>query len=192
MKRSLGARTLAFTTPVWVIGTYDDAGRANVMTASWAGICCSRPPCVAVSLRRATYTYGCLVSRGAFTVSVPDTDHAAAADYFGIASGREVDKLTAAGLTAVASELVDAPYVAELPLVLECRLSHTLELGLHTLFVGEILDVKADETVLGDDGLPVPEQVRPFSYAPEARAYHALGERLGQAYTMGLGIAGKR
>lgn len=192
MKRSLGARTLAFTTPVWIIGTYDDVGRANVMTASWAGICCSRPPSVAVSLRRATYTYGCLVARGAFTVSVPDVDHAAAADFFGIASGRDVDKLAVAGLSAVPSEVVDAPYVAELPLALECRLSHTLELGLHTLFVGEILDVKADERVLGDDGLPDPERVRPFSYAPEVRAYHGLGERLGQAYTLGLGLAADR
>ncbi len=192
VKRSLGARALAFTTPVWVIGTYDESGRPNVMTASWAGICCSRPPSVAVSLRRATYTYGCLTARKAFTVGVPDSGHAAAADFFGIASGRDVDKLAAAGLTAVASEVVDAPYVAELPLVLECRLSHTVELGLHTLFVGEILDVKADEEVLGEDGLPVPERVRPFSYAPETRAYHALGERLGEAYRLGKDLAGRR
>jgi flavin reductase (DIM6/NTAB) family NADH-FMN oxidoreductase RutF len=188
MKRSLGARTLAFATPVWVIGTYDEAGRPNVMTASWAGMCCSSPPCVNVSLRRATYTYGCLVARRAFTVSVPSEAYLAQADYFGIVSGREVDKLAAAHLTAVASELVDAPYVAEFPLVLECQLLHTLEIGLHTLFVGEIKDVKADEAVLGGRGLPDGAAVRPLVYLPEVRRYHGLGPDLGRAFEVGRGV----
>ena len=87
MKKSLGARTLAFTTPVWVIGTYDEQGKPNAMTASWAGICCSKPPCVNVSLRKATYTYGCLVERRAFTVNVPPRERAREVDYLGIESG---------------------------------------------------------------------------------------------------------
>ena len=39
----------------------------------------------------------------------------------------------------------------EFPLNLECALIHTLKIGLHTLFVGEILDVKAEESILNDD-----------------------------------------
>ena len=56
MKRSLGAKTLLFPTPVLLVGTYDQAGKPNLMTAAWGGVCCSKPPCVAVSLRKATYT----------------------------------------------------------------------------------------------------------------------------------------
>lgn len=41
------------------------------------------------------------------------------------------------------SEIVDAPYVGEFPLILECRLIHSLEIGLHTQFIGEIIDIKA-------------------------------------------------
>ncbi len=185
MKRSLGAKTLAYTSPVWVIGTYGDDGRANVMTASWAGICCSKPPCVSVSLRKATSTYGCLVARRAFTVGVPSSDQVREVDYFGTVSGHEVDKLAATGFTAVASDLVDAPFLAELPLVLECRLLHTLEIGLHTLFVGEIVDVKADEAVLDPRGLPDPEKVKPFVYLTEVQHYHGLGPRLGRAFSVG-------
>jgi hypothetical protein len=44
MKKSLGPNTLVYPTPVWVIGTYDQNGKANVMTAAWVGICCSNPP----------------------------------------------------------------------------------------------------------------------------------------------------
>jgi flavin reductase (DIM6/NTAB) family NADH-FMN oxidoreductase RutF len=188
MKRSLGAKTIAFTTPVWVIGSYDAQGKPNVMTASWAGICCSKPPCVNVSLRKATYTHGCLMERRAFTVNVPPRNYARAVDYIGIESGRKVDKLAAAGLTAVPSEVVDAPYVGEFPLVLECKVTAVNELGLHTMFVGEIIDVKADAAVLGSDGLPDVEKIAPFVFSPELRLYHALGEGIGKAFSIGLDL----
>lgn len=188
MKKSIGPRTLAFPTPVWVVGTYDVNGKPNAMTAAWGGICCSKPPCVAVSLRKATYSYGNLVHRQAFTVSVPSEAHVREADYFGMASGREVNKFAAARLTPVASTLVDAPFVKEFPLVLECKLIHTLEIGLHTQFIGEILDVKADASVLGDKGFPDIEKVRPIIFGPEIRTYHGIGKYLGQAFAIGKEI----
>ena len=51
MKKSLGASTLAEPTPLWCVGTYDKDGKPNVMAAAWGGICCSKPPCVTVSIR---------------------------------------------------------------------------------------------------------------------------------------------
>ena len=68
MKKSLGPKTLIYPTPVWVVGTYDKEGKPNVMTIAWGGICCSKPPCVAISLRKATYSYGNIVERKAFTL----------------------------------------------------------------------------------------------------------------------------
>jgi flavin reductase (DIM6/NTAB) family NADH-FMN oxidoreductase RutF len=193
MKRSMGAKTLVFPTPAWVVGTYDKAGRPNIMTVAWAGICCSQPPCVAVSLRKATYTYGNIVERKAFTVNVPSEAHIREVDYCGISafSGRNNDKFAATGLTAVHSEVVDAPYVKEFPLVLECRLMRAIELGRHTQFVGEIVDVKADEEVLDDQGLPDIARVKPLVFAPEAQVYHAVGGYLGRAFSIGKGLQGK-
>ena len=188
MKKSLGARNLVGMTPVWVVGTYDREGRPNVMTAAWVGVCCSRPPCVAVSLRKATYTFGNIIGRQAFTVNIPSESQAKAADYFGMVSGRETDKLSAAGLTPIKSDLVDAPYVEEFPLVLECEVIHNIEIGLHTQFIGEIKDIKADEAVLSGDGLPDIEKVKPFVFTPEVRDYYGLGPHIGSAYTMGKEI----
>jgi flavin reductase (DIM6/NTAB) family NADH-FMN oxidoreductase RutF len=191
MKSSLGARTLVYPTPVFVVGTYDAEGRPNVMAVAWGGICCSKPPCVAISVRAATYTYGNLMARRAFTVSVASRDHVEAVDYFGIASGRDADKFAATGLTPVRSELVDAPYVGEFPLVLECRVTHVTELGLHTQFVGEILDVKMDEECLDADGKPSVELVRPFCWGPGENHYYALGEKLGRGFTIGKALQTK-
>jgi flavin reductase (DIM6/NTAB) family NADH-FMN oxidoreductase RutF len=190
MKRSLGAKTYAYPTPVFIVGTYDAAGRPNVMAVAWGGICCSKPPCLSIAVRKATYTYGNLVERKAFTVSVPSCDHAAEADYFGVVSGRDVDKFAVAGLTPVRSDLVDAPYVGEFPLVLECKVVHMAELGLHTLFVGEILDVKAEESCLDSEGKLSADLVRPFSWAPPENTYYALGQELGRGFSIGKSLSG--
>ncbi len=184
MKRSLGAATLAIPSPVWVIGTYDSAGAPNLMTAAWGGIVCSKPPAVSVSLREATYTYANLVERKAFTVNVPSADHAEVADFLGIASGRAMDKFAAAGLTPTRSSLVDAPLVAEFPLTLECRLIQSVKLGLHTIFVGEILDVKAAEEILVE-GLPALDRARPILFSAGEQAYFHVGERIGPSFRLG-------
>ncbi|MBI2877540.1 MAG: flavin reductase family protein [Candidatus Tectomicrobia bacterium] len=185
MKKSVGAKTVVYPTPVFIVGTYDNAGRPNAMAAAWGGICCSKPPCVTVSLRKATYTYGSMMEQKCFTVSIPSQDYVKEADYFGIFSGRDEDKFSATGLTPVRSELINAPYVKEFPFALECKLIHTYEIGLHTQFIGEILDIKADETILTEDGLPDIEKVRPILYAPENRKYYGVGELLGKAFSIG-------
>jgi flavin reductase (DIM6/NTAB) family NADH-FMN oxidoreductase RutF len=148
LKKSLGARTMLYPTPVSVVGTYDKNGKPNIATAAWVGICCSKPPCVTVSFRKATYTHGNIGDRKAFTINIPPEKHVKETDYVGIASGREVDKFSIAKLTPVKSDLADAPYVKEFSLVLGCKLLHIIELGLHTQFIGEIMDIKADETTL--------------------------------------------
>jgi flavin reductase (DIM6/NTAB) family NADH-FMN oxidoreductase RutF len=185
MKKSIGADTLAYPTPVWCVGSYDQSGKPNVMTIAWGGICNSSPASITVSLRKATYSYGCIMERKAFTVSVPSTKHAAEADYFGIASGKDVDKFAATGLTPVDSNVVDAPYVGEFPLVVECRLAHTFELGLHTQFVGEIVDIKADEEALNEKGKPRMDKLDPFVFGPGVREYWSMGKVVGRAFRDG-------
>lgn len=185
MKKSLGAKTIAHPAPVWVIGTYDSKGKSNVATVAWGGICCSSPPCIAISLRKATYTYGNIIDRKAFTVNIPSEKNAIDADYFGSVSGRDEDKISKAGLTGVKSTLVDAPYVKEFPVVLECRLLQTIEIGLHTEFIGEIMDVKADEDVLGKDGIIDIEKLKPIIFTPDSAGYYSTSRFIGKAYSIG-------
>lgn len=185
VKQSLGARTLAFPTPTWIVGSYNPEGIPNIMTAAWGGICCSRPPCVYVSLRKATYTHGNIMHRRAYTVNISSEQYVTEADYCGMASGREVNKWEQCGFTPVKSTIVDAPYIAEVPLVLECRVQNIVELGLHTQFVGEIMDVKADSSVLAEDGLPEIMKVKPIIFEPSNRRYYGIGTYLGPAFSLG-------
>jgi flavin reductase (DIM6/NTAB) family NADH-FMN oxidoreductase RutF len=191
MKKSLGAKTIAYPAPVFAIGTYDLQGRPNMMTAAWAGLCCSSPACIAVALRKATYSHGSIVERKAFTVNIPSDHYSREVDYIGLFSGKDHDKFTDTSLTPVRSDLVDAPYIEEFPVVLECRLIHTVELGLHTHFIGEILDVKADESVLAENGYPDITKVKPMLFAPGSRTYYSTGQFLGKAFSIGKDIAAR-
>lgn len=185
MKKSRGAKTIVYPTPVFIVGTYATDGKPNAMAVAWGGICCSRPPCVSISVRKATYTYGNLMQRRAFTVNIPGEKHVKYADYFGLVSGRNVDKFAITGLTPVKSDLVDAPYIDEFPLNLACKVLEVHEIGLHTLFVGEIMDVLADESVYkADEKLDI-RKVMPVIWAPDDGGYYGIGQYLGESFNIG-------
>lgn len=188
MKKSVGAKTLLFPTPVLMVGTYDQDGKPNLMNAAWGGICCSQPPCVSVSLRSATYSHACIIERKAFTVGIACETRMVEADFVGIASGRDMNKFDISGLTPVKSELVDAPYAAEFPVVLECRLLQVVEIGLHTQFIGEIVDVKADEEVFAEDGHLDILKIKPLIFDTARKGYHSIGPLLGKAFNVGKSL----
>ena len=189
-KTSIDPRPFILPTPVWVVGTYDKKEQPNVMTAAWGGICCSKPPCVGIAVQKVRHTHQGILERKAFTVSVPSENHVQETDYFGMASGKNTDKFAATGLTPVRSNVVDAPYVKEFPLVLECEVRHVVEIGTHTHIVGEIVGIKADEAVLGDKGLPDMHKVKPLVYAPEVRAYYGIGDFAGRGFAIGKKFGG--
>jgi flavin reductase (DIM6/NTAB) family NADH-FMN oxidoreductase RutF len=186
MKLSLPAQTILLPHPVLIIGTYGADGRPNIMNAAWGGIASSKPPQISVSLREATLTYHNIVHSKAFTVNIPSEKYLKEADFVGVVSGKEHDKFGEAHLTPERSKLVDAPIVKEFPYTLECKLVKQVDLGLHTMFVGEIVGMVADSEVLGANQLPDIEKVRPMLFGSLGNmAYYGIGERLGDAFSVG-------
>jgi flavin reductase (DIM6/NTAB) family NADH-FMN oxidoreductase RutF len=181
MKKSTGPDTYLFPLPAVVVGTYDKTDTPNMMTASWTGIINSKPSMLSVSLRKATYSYNSIIERKAFTISVPSQKYLAETDYVGTKSGKNENKFETTGLTPVHSDRVDAPYVEEFPVILECRLVKYEDLGLHTLFIAEIVDVKVDQACLNPKGKPDIHTIRPVGYAHGEREYYGIGDFLGKA-----------
>lgn len=183
MKVSINKRTILLVHPVLIVGSYDESGKPNIMAASWGGICCSEPPCIAISLRKATYTYHNIMSKQSFTINIPDEEHINEADYCGIYSGRDEDKFASLKLTPVRSLLVDAPYVEEFPIVHHCKVIKVTEIGLHTQFIGEILDTSVEQGFLNKQGLPDMEMIKPFLYDTASRNYFGVGNKKMPAYS---------
>ncbi len=177
-KITLGPQPWLFPMPALVIGALVD-GKPNFMTAAWAGIACSEPPCLSVAIRPARLTLRGIRELGVFSVNVPRASQAGTVDFCGVHSGKKVDKSTL--FTVFYGKDPRVPLAAECPVGLECRVVQSPELGSHVLVIGEILAVHADRECVAD-GRPLPEKIDPLIFAVGANAYFRLGERAGDAF----------
>ncbi|GHV37674.1 flavodoxin [Synergistales bacterium] len=183
-RKNLGARLGLYPTPVVVVGTYDKDNKPNLITLAWAGVCCSEPPCLQISVRKNRYSWSAITERGAFSVNVPSKKYVTETDYIGIASGRDANKFEVTGLTPIKGELVDAPLVKEFPVSMECLLKHSLEVGSHDLFVGEIVACWIDEEAPKEGTKVRAEKIDPLLYMPGGE-YFGIGELIAGGYTLG-------
>jgi flavin reductase (DIM6/NTAB) family NADH-FMN oxidoreductase RutF len=179
MKKSIQPQALLFPNPVLVVCTYDADGKPNAATLAWGGIASSAPPAISIALQKPRHTYEALMNRKAFTVNLVPAKYAAEADYFGLASGRDADKFAVTGLTPVRSEIVDAPYIAEFHYALECEVIHALDLGRHTLFIGEV------KGTIVEDGAATPWGGDIISWNAATREYFTQGATVATAFDAG-------
>ena len=185
MRKNFGPKTMCYPMPVFIIGTYNADGTPNAMNAAWGGI--SEEQEISICVDNSHKTAENLIARKAFTVSMATVDTLAACDYVGIVSGnKEPDKFAKAGFHATKSEFVDAPLIDELPMALECEvISYDEET---CRLVGRIVNVSADESILGENGKVDVAKLRPITYDSMNHHYLVLGEKVGQAFHDGLAL----
>ena len=149
MRKNFGPKEMIYPMPVFILGTYNEDGTPNAMNAAWGGV--YTDDMIGICLSEGHKTTKNILATRAFTVSMATADKVAECDYVGIVSGNKVpDKFTRAGFSAVKSEFVNAPIIAELPMTLECELVSYDEETCH--MVGKIVNVSADERILTPDG----------------------------------------
>jgi flavin reductase (DIM6/NTAB) family NADH-FMN oxidoreductase RutF len=150
----------------------------NIITLAWVGTVCSDPPSVGIGVRPERLSHSLIVEAGEFVVNLPSASQVGIVDYCGQVSGRDVDKWSACGLTQAPGHKVRTPLIAECPIALECRVTHTVTPGVHDLFIGQVLSVQADEGVLDDLGRVDWGQIDLLAYA--GGYYRQLGQLLGR------------
>jgi len=180
-KQNIGKAFDICPMPVVIVGTVTN-GRPNFMTASWVTKVNSAPPLIGLSLGHEQHTAVGIQQTGQFSISFPNIDQAVLADYCGLVSGRDVDK--AARIDIFLGELESAPMVRACPLALECHLSQTVDLPDDYLFIGEVINVYADESVLTSGKVDL-TKLSPFVLTMPGETYWALGERVGEAWKIG-------
>ncbi len=185
MRKNFGAKTLCYPMPVFIIGTYNADGTPNAMNAAWGGI--SEEQEISICVDSSHKTGENLLARKAFTVSMATAEYVTACDYVGLVSGnKEPDKFAKAGFHATKSQFVDAPLIDELPMALECEvISYDTET---CRLVGRIVNVSADESVLGDNGKVDVKKLRPLTYDSMNHDYLVLGEKVGNAFQDGTAL----
>jgi flavin reductase (DIM6/NTAB) family NADH-FMN oxidoreductase RutF len=152
--------------------------QANIITIAWTGILCSDPPQVGIGVRPDRHSHGLIQGTREFVVNVPGEGLLDEVEYCGFVSGRDADKFAIRGLTPVPGSAIQTSIIAECPINLECRLAHTLSLGSHDLFIGEVVAVQLSEEVLDDRGRVDNAKLKPILFTSDE--YWGLGNFLGR------------
>ena len=187
MKKNFGVKNWMFPMPVLMIGTYNEDGTPDMMNAAWGGITLENE--ITICIDTAHRTWANIAKRKAFTVAFGTADTVVPCDYLGIVSGNDVsDKVAKAGFTAKKSEFVDAPVMAELPLVLECELVSMNEANCNV--VGRIVNCAVEESAL-TDGKPDAAKMKPICFDTCQHVYRLMGDVVAKAFSCGTELKKK-
>lgn len=160
MKKILKSDLLLYPCPVLLVTSkYNDI--ENVFTVSWAGIACSHPEYIMISVKPTRFSYDLIRKSGYFAVNIINEDLLGVADYCGKFSGKEHDKFKECNLTKINGKKIDVPLVSECPINIECEVENVLELGSHHLIVGRVVEKLIDASISETD---INRYLKPVSY----------------------------
>ena len=175
-----GRKSILTPEGVFIIGTYDENGVPNAMNAAWGMQSDEGEITLMLAKHKTTENFE---KTGAFTVAFGTADTVVISDYFGVETGKKVNKIEQAGCHTHPSAHVNAPIIEEYPLTLECKVkSWDTETG---YLIGEIVASQADESILTDGKVDL-GKFRPIIFDPSFNAYRVIGEVVGKAFGDGL------
>jgi len=191
MKKDLGLVQAVYPMPVLMVAAYDENEKVNVMNVAWGQICDEDKVILFIGEGKKTWLN--IKASKAFTVSLADEDHVDVADFFGIASGNKInDKFERTGYHAVKSDKVHAPIIEEFPVVMECELLEFLKTEYVSGIVGKIVNVKAEEKVLGENGKVDPVKLKALTFDQFQHGYYTTGEKIAKAWNAGAELTKKK
>ena len=188
MKKSLKLRAVVSPTPAIIAAAYDENGKAAACTLAFYTPTSHKPPCLTIAINATAKrkTLKSILHSGAFTVGYPSIEQVAEADWIGMASGYEHNKIAEVGWTTAKAEKVNAPVINELKLTIECKVVNTITIGSHTQITGEVVNIQADESIIDERGKYDLAKLNPIIYDEEQFAYRTVGAKAADAFKTGL------
>ena len=178
MKSEIKAYRPVYPSPAALISSIDEEGRPNLITLGEVfNISILKPVIVGIAIRPATYSHGLISSTRQYVVNLPSPAIVRQVDAVGMVSGRSCpDKFAAFGLTPIPSLKVRPPCVEECPVNIECEVIDRITVGDHDLFLGSVVAVRADSSLLDARGGIANERLESLVYV--TGDYFSLGPRL--------------
>ena len=168
---------MLYPVPAVMVTTLDQENKPNILTVAWAGTVCSDPVMVSISVKPKRYSYQALKDNGEFVINLVSEDLTRAADTCGVRTGAKVDKFKLCGLTIQESQHIRTPGIAESPVNIECKVRQIIPLGVHDLFIAEVVGVSVDDRYLDDQGKLDLAKAKLIAYSHGE--YRALGRYIG-------------
>ena len=138
--------------PLVMVSCMDKNEIPNIITLGWTGTINTHPPMLSISVRPERHSYGMIKESGEFVVNLVTKELTKAADFCGVKSGRDIDKFKYLNLTQDKASKVNTPIIKESPINIECKVTNSIALGSHELFLAEIKAVQVEEKLLDSTG----------------------------------------
>lgn len=161
--------------------------KSNIITVAWTGILNTDPAYVYVSIRKERYSYEIINKTKEFVINLTNEQLVKATDWCGVKSGAKVDKFKEMNLTKEKASFVKCPLIKESPVSVECQVIETKDMGSHTMFVGKVLSIDADEKYIDEKGAFDISKCNLIAYSNGH--YYSLGKRIGK---FGFSVAKKK
>ena len=169
--------TMIYPLPAVMVSCGETPDEFNIITISWTGTICSDPPMCSISVRPSRHSFEIIKRTGEFVINLTTEKLAQATDWCGCRSGKKYNKWKEMNLTPAPAKLVKAPVIAESPVNIECRVKNIIDLGVHHMFIAEVVNVSVDDSYVDESGA--------FSYAKSAPLVYSHGHYFGLGRKIG-------
>src|SRR5579883_1080264 len=179
MRRNLSehdARRLLVCGPL-VLVTTTWRNTDDVMPAAWSMPLSAEPPFVGVAVHPSRHTHDMIRFSEEFALNIPGPRLLNHCQYFGTTSGRDVHKLELSKLPTFRARKIDTKLLEGCVAYIECGVEDALRIGDHTLFVGRVVAVTADEEAYNEMWTLQDDDEKPLHYLG-GDWYAMLGTRL--------------
>ncbi len=143
-------RTRQFVTNVGLITSNGSYGH-NVMSAEWTHHISYSPSLIAVNIRGHDATAHNIIESKEFGVNLASQDQNLISSISGRYSGTDVDKISLLKETGVKfynAVKIKTVMISDCAMNAECKLVRHEEIGDHLMFIGEVLNISADENAI--------------------------------------------
>jgi flavin reductase (DIM6/NTAB) family NADH-FMN oxidoreductase RutF len=146
-------RRVLWTMPsgLYIVGSTDKAQRRNGMTLNWATPVSFDPKLVGISVEREAFTHDLITASSCFSLCIIDREDRAIVRKFTKPVEVDLGARTLNGFEYFDGPATSAPVLTQAVAYIECEVRQAVELGIHTLFLGEIVNA----AFLKDEEVPV-------------------------------------
>ena len=181
----IGPVNALYPMPTTLVGATVNA-KPNFLTVAHVGILNhGTPQYLSIGLGKVHYSNAGIKDSQTFSICLPSENLMVETDYCGIMTGKRTNK--AALFDIFYGELQTAPMIHQCQVNMELRLHETLDFATHDIFIGELVQTYADDTVLTDGKIDV-SKLQPLLFDMASKQYWSLGPSVGNCWSAGKAL----
>jgi flavin reductase (DIM6/NTAB) family NADH-FMN oxidoreductase RutF len=183
--KAIGAVNALYPTPTTIVGCTVNA-KPNFLTIAHIGILNhGTPQYLSIGLGKVHYSNAGIIENKTFSICLPSEDLMIKTDYCGLMTGKKTDK--AALFDIFYGELKTAPMINACMVNMELKLHDVLDYKTHDIFVGELVQTYADDSVMKDGKIDI-AKLRPLLFDMSSIQYFSLGQPVGKCWNVGKAL----